>query len=181
MARRWHCPNPCPWWNGRSRMAGIPRPSGFHRLERSSHANGVCHSLALTTLAGPTGRYGNWRSADGLRPHRCATKPQAPVRRSHCPGLADQFVFCLGPCRGCKTKGCQERERAFHAPHQTKSICLLNGISRMRCPVAAKIALPSAGAEGGIGGSPKPRILGLFSSAAKVIGGHWKIRIASWA
>ena len=27
-------------------------------------------------------------------------------------------------------------------------MCLWNGISRMRCPVAAKIALPKAGAEG---------------------------------
>ena len=33
---------------------------------------------------------------------------------------------------------------------------LLNGILRMRFPVAAKMALPIAGATGGKAGSPKP-------------------------
>ena len=46
-----------------------------------------------------------------------------------------------------------------------KRMCFRNGNSRMRCPVAAKMALASAGAAGGTGGSPMPRIFSTVSSA----------------
>jgi hypothetical protein len=39
-------------------------------------------------------------------------------------------------------------------------------------PVAAKIALPSAGAAGGTGGSPMPRIFVPFSRPTTTISGH---------
>jgi hypothetical protein len=39
---------------------------------------------------------------------------------------------------------------------QAKSTNLLNGISRNRVPVAAKMAPASAAAAGGTGGSPMP-------------------------
>ena len=39
----------------------------------------------------------------------------------------------------------------------TNPMCLFSGSSRMRWPVAAKMALASAGAAGGTGGSPMPR------------------------
>lgn len=70
------------------------------------------------------------------------------------------------------------------APHgvtafpQTKSTNFLKGISRRRLPVAAKMALASAGAAGGTGGSPMPRT-GPCSSARTSIGGHWNILIPS--
>ncbi len=50
-------------------------------------------------------------------------------------------------------------------PH-TKSMNLLKGISRIRFPVAAKIALASAGAAGGTGGSPTPPHLGIVLKPA---------------
>src|SRR5690606_2824909 len=61
----------------------------------------------------------------------------------------------------------------FHdgAP-QTKSTCLLNGISRRRMPVAAKMAPANAGAAGGTGGSPIPRTREPFCSPRTPIWGH---------
>ena len=55
---------------------------------------------------------------------------------------------------------------------QTKSTVWKNGISRKRFPVAAKIALAKAGAAGGTGGSPMPRMDGLFSKPRTSITGH---------
>lgn len=70
----------------------------------------------------------------------------------------------LGECRSCggDHKRC-DKSSCHESAHQTKSMCLLKGISRIRCPVAAKIALPSAGAAGGTPGSPTPRMPGMFS------------------
>ena len=54
---------------------------------------------------------------------------------------------------------------------QTNGMCLPSGSSRIRRPVAAKMALASAGAAGGTGGSPTPRISGLLLSARTSIFG----------
>ena len=56
----------------------------------------------------------------------------------------------------------------FMARPHTKSMNLLKGISRMRFPVAAKIALASAGAAGGTGGSPTPLHLGIVLQSANL-------------
>src|SRR6266852_1610187 len=59
-----------------------------------------------------------------------------------------------------------------YAP-QTKSTCLFSGSSRIRLPVAAKMALASAGAAGGTVGSPMPRTSLVFVSARTSISGAW--------
>ena len=57
-----------------------------------------------------------------------------------------------------RSSECGGNQRSIHSrASQTKSMNLLNGISRMRLPVAAKMAFASAGAAGGTGGSPMPR------------------------
>ena len=53
-----------------------------------------------------------------------------------------------------------------------KSTAFFNGNLRMRVPVRAKIAFASAGAAGGVPGSPIPRIFSPFSSTRTAIGGH---------
>ena len=55
----------------------------------------------------------------------------------------------------------------------TKSMCLFSGNSRMRLPVEAKMALASAGAAGGTGGSPMPRMALPLSVARTSITGVW--------
>lgn len=62
-------------------------------------------------------------------------------------------------------------------PHlQAKLTVLLNGMSRSRWPVSAKMALASAGAAGGVPGSPMPRMRGMFSKTCTAIGGTCGIR-----
>ena len=63
----------------------------------------------------------------------------------------------------------------FHA----KSTDLERGSSRIRWPVAAKIALASAGAAGGTPGSPMPRSLPPFSNPRTSIFGVWYSRSPS--
>ena len=71
------------------------------------------------------------------------------------------LAFCVDHHRQRRYRGRHERngnQRILFMtglPH-TKSMNLLNGISRMRLPVAANMALASAGAAGGTGGSPMP-------------------------
>ncbi len=62
---------------------------------------------------------------------------------------------------------------------QAKLAALPKGRSRSLCPVRAKMALPSAGAAGGVPGSPMPRIFGPVSSMRTAMGGHWYSRRGS--
>lgn len=76
-------------------------------------------------------------------------------------GIPRTFTFCVDHHRKrgqYRSSNCDGNQSPVHdRPSQTKSMNLLNGISRMRLPVAAKMALASAGAAGGTGGSPMPR------------------------
>lgn len=100
--------------------------------------------------------------------------------RDRARGLANEWA------RDGRWRDKDNREERYKekAPHgvtafpQTKSTNFLKGISRRRLPVAAKMALASAGAAGGTGGSPIPRT-GPCSSARTSIGGHWNILIPS--
>ena len=74
------------------------------------------------------------------------------------------FNLISRPGGACKT----HQEKNQH-PHQKKSKWVSKGISRSRFPVAAKIALANAGAAGGTGGSPIPRITSAFSSPLTTI------------
>jgi hypothetical protein len=64
-----------------------------------------------------------------------------------------------------------EQMRDWRHRVYTKSMCLFSGNSRMRLPVAAKMALASAGAAGGTGGSPMPRMAPPLSVARTSING----------
>jgi len=76
-------------------------------------------------------------------------------------GIPGTFTFGVDHRRErghYRSSECSGNQSSVHDRlSQTKSMNLLNGISRMRLPVAAKMALASAGAAGGTGGSPIPR------------------------
>ncbi len=60
---------------------------------------------------------------------------------------------------------------------QLKPCCLI-GSERIRFPVAAKIALQTAGATGGIAGSPRPvGELSVSRKCTSISGGAWAIRV----
>ena len=83
-----------------------------------------------------------------------------------------------GLLRGNAGRG---EQKSDETPYHTKSTSWKNGNRRIRLPVAAKIALPSAGAAGGTPGSPMPLILSSFSSPRTIICGVWCRRMPSKA
>ena len=104
-------------------------------------------------------------------PHRLATVAHMAVGAARVRGDGKDALPCRkalfagGVLRRllCGGGGGQQggaKGQVFHA----KSTELENGKSRMRWPVAAKIAFASAGAAGGTPGSPTPRSLPPFSS-----------------
>ena len=69
----------------------------------------------------------------------------------------------------------QAKTHAFHGfrsgPAYTNAMCLFMGSSRTRTPLAAKIALASAGGAAGTGGSPTPRMSEPLSTVLTMISG----------
>src|SRR6266851_6101200 len=114
----------------------------------------------------------------GSRPDRHVVRADMAIRAA---GVREDLVD-LAPHRQARVLSQGRRGHQEHGNHiadhfarapQTNSMCLFSGSSRMRLPVAAKMALARAGAAGGTLGSPMPRTSLVLVSARTSISGVW--------
>jgi hypothetical protein len=117
-------------------------------------------------------------------PHRHAGRAHvtvgAPWVRGHCidPFPGGQSFFPRHAHGLGRSPRPRDKQREKYCLHR-KSMWLAKGNVRIRWPVAAKIALPNAGAAGGTPGSPMPLILSPFSKPRTSICGVWYSRMPS--